>query len=163
LRLRYPASGVIGNINQRIKDYKEVNVEAARRLRDELGLTGVIVEKGDAFALAESLPADLRFDVVLASGIYELFPQNDPVRQSLQQVADRLEPGGCLLYTNQPWHPQLELIARLLHNREGQPWIMRCRTQAEMDQLVAAAGLVKIAMDIDEFGVCSVSVARKPE
>ncbi|WP_410961897.1 class I SAM-dependent methyltransferase family protein, partial [Salmonella sp. SAL4457] len=40
-----------------------------------------------------------------------------------------------------PWHPQLELIARALtSHRQGQAWVMRRRTQAEMDKLVAAAG-----------------------
>ena len=52
-----------------------------------------------------------------------------------------IPPGGLLIYTNQPWHPQLELIARALtSHRGGQAWVMRRRTQAEMDQLVDAAG-----------------------
>jgi hypothetical protein len=66
-----------------------------------------------------------------------------------------------LLYTNQPWHPQLEFIARCLTNHDGQPWIMRRRTQAEMDDLVRAAGFEKVAMEIDEFGIFTVSLARK--
>ena len=44
------------------------------------------------------------------------------------------------MYTNQPWHPQIEMIARVLPNRDGQPWVMRRRTQAEMDALVACGG-----------------------
>ena len=51
-----------------------------------------------------------------------------------------MEDGGLLIYTNQPWHPQVEFIARVLTNREGNPWIMRRRSQAEMDALVRAAG-----------------------
>ncbi len=63
---------------------------------------------------------------------------NAAVSESLAGLADAIEPGGHLIYTNQPWHPQLEFIARVLRNREGQPWIMRRRTTAEMDQLVRA-------------------------
>ena len=62
---------------------------------------------------------------------------------SLRGLADAVEPGGYLIYTNQPWHPQVEFIARVLTNREGKPWIMRRRTQAEMDELVRAAGFEK--------------------
>ena len=30
-----------------------------------------------------------------------------------------MPPGSCLVYTGQPWHPQLEMIARVLINRDG--------------------------------------------
>ena len=55
----------------------------------------------------------------------------------------------------------MEFIARVLTNREGQPWIMRRRTQAEMDQLVHAAGFTKEAQEIDEWGIFTVSLARR--
>ena len=69
--------------------------------------------------------------------------------------------GGYLIYTNQPWHPQMEMIARVLTHGDGLPWIMRRRTQAEMDQLVGAAGFEKVDMKIDPFGIFTVSMARK--
>ena len=53
------------------------------------------------------------------------------------------------------------MIARTLTNRDGMPWIMRRRTQAEMDELVRAVGLEKDAMRIDEYGIFTVSCARK--
>jgi len=83
------------------------------------------------------------------------------VRRSLRGLADVVEPGGHLLYTNQPWHPQVEFIARVLTNREGQPWIMRRRTQAEMDELVRNAGFEKISQVIDPWGIFTVSAARR--
>ena len=83
------------------------------------------------------------------SGLYELFPDNAKVLTSLRGLAAALSDGGYLIYTNQPWHPQVEMIARVLINRDQQPWVMRRRTQAEMDQLVQAAGFEKIDMAID--------------
>jgi len=53
------------------------------------------------------------------------------------------------------------MIARVLPNRDGQPWIMRCRSQAEIDQLVAEAGFEKNAMLIDDAGIFTVSLAIK--
>ena len=99
--------------------------------------------------------------VAVVSGLYELFPDNAPVRASLRGLHAALEDGGELVYTNQPWHPQVEMIARTLRNRDGQPWIMRRRTQAEMDALVRAAGFTKVGMEIDRWGIFTVSVARK--
>jgi hypothetical protein len=54
----------------------------------------------------------------------------------------------------------LELIARALtSHRQGQAWVMRRRTQAEMDQLVEQAGFRKIDQRVDEWGIFTVSLA----
>jgi alpha-beta hydrolase superfamily lysophospholipase len=146
-----------------LRDLSEVNVERGRALIAELGLGGrATFEKGDAFApssLAE-IPRDRTVGVV--SGLFELFPGNDPVRASLAGLAAAIGPGGFLIYTNQPWHPQLEFIARVLSShRDGKPWIMRRRTQLEMDQLVAAAGFRKLEQKIDRWGIFTVSLAER--
>ena len=54
------------------------------------------------------------------------------------------------------------MIARsLTSHRGGEAWVMRRRTQAEMDQLVEAAGFRKIDQRIDEWGIFTVSVAER--
>jgi hypothetical protein len=55
----------------------------------------------------------------------------------------------------------MEFIARVLTNREGRPWIMRRRTQAEMDELARAAAFEKLREEIDPWGIFSVSLARR--
>lgn len=146
-----------------LRDYKQENLDAASALRDQLDLSNVIVTAGDAFDRDSLAAVTPRPTVAVVSGLYELIPDNERVRRSLRGLAEAVEPGGRLLYTNQPWHPQLEFIARVLTNREGQPWIMRRRTQAEMDQLVAAAGFEKVSQEIDPWGLFTVSVARRAE
>jgi len=146
-----------------LRDYRAANVAAGRRLIAERGLGEVArFEEGDAFdreGLAAMRP---RPTLGIVSGLYELFPDNAAVRRSLEGLAAAIPEGGYLVYTNQPWHPQLELIARALtSHREGRAWVMRRRTQAEMDQLVAAAGFRKIAQRIDEGGIFTVSLARR--
>ena len=91
-----------------------------------------------------------------------MFPDNALIRDSLAGLADAIEPGGYLVYTGQPWHPQLEMIARVLpSHRDHKPWVMRRRTQGEMDQLVEAAGFRKIGQAIDEWGIFTVSLAER--
>ena len=144
-----------------LRDYKQENVNAAARLAAALGLTNVRVEIGNAFdrgALASITP---RPTIAVVSGLFELFPENAGVLASLRGLGEVIEPGGYLIYTNQPWHPQVEFIARVLRNREGKPWIMRRRTTAEMDQLVSVAGFEKSGMEVDEWGMFTVSIARR--
>jgi SAM-dependent methyltransferase len=144
-----------------LRDYKQENVEAATRLAHDLGLTNVAVESGDAFDRPSLAAIEPRPTIGIVSGLFELFPSNEGVLTSLRGLADAIEPGGHLVYTNQPWHPQVEFIARVLRNREGKPWIMRRRTTAEMDELVRTAGFEKVTMEVDEWGIFTVSIARR--
>ena len=142
-------------------DYKQENIDAARSLADELNLDGAVVaRRGDAFHRDSLARIQPRATIGIVSGLYELFPSNDAVLNSLGGLAEAIEPGGYLIYTNQPWHPQLEFIAHVLRNREGERWVMRRRTTAEMDELVRAVGFEKTTMEIDQWGMFTVSVAK---
>lgn len=146
-----------------LRDFSEINVREGAALIREKNLQDVArFEKGDAFDRTAVGGAQPKPTVGIVSGLYELFPENELVRKSLAGMADAIEPGGYLIYTGQPWHPQLELIARALtSHRGGKAWVMRRRTQAEMDQLVDAAGFEKIDQRIDEWGIFTVSLARR--
>lgn len=146
-----------------LRDYDDGNVRDGAALIREKGLESVArFEKGDAFD-AESLAAITpRPTIGIVSGLYELFGDNDQVRRSLSGLAQAIPAGGYLIYTGQPWHPQLEMIARTLtSHRQGSAWVMRRRTQAEMDQLVAAAGFRKLEQRTDDWGIFTVSLARR--
>lgn len=150
-----------GTVSAVLRDHDTAALEAGRNIAADMGLTNVSYEPGDAFdrnALAAIAP---KADIAIVSGLYELFPDNALVLGSLCGLADAVQPGGYLIYTNQPWHPQLEMIARVLINRDQKPWIMRRRTTAEMDQLVRHAGFEKLDMRIDPYGIFTVSVARR--
>ena len=146
-----------------LRDYSDINVEAGADLIAEKRLAAIATfVKGDAFDRDDLAAVQPKPTLGIVSGLYELFADNTLVRRSLAGLAAAIEPGGYLLYTSQPWHPQLELIARALtSHRGGQAWIMRRRTQAEMDQLVEAAGFRKIEQRIDQWGIFTVSLAQR--
>lgn len=145
-----------------LRDYSPINVERGRALIDTLA-AGTIArfEQGDAFDQA-SLAALPGPTLAVVSGLYELFPDNGLVRRSLDGLAKAVPVGGYLVYTGQPWHPQLEFIARALtSHRGGAAWVMRRRTQHEMDELVHAAGFRKLDQRIDPWGIFTVSLAQR--
>jgi alpha-beta hydrolase superfamily lysophospholipase/SAM-dependent methyltransferase len=144
-----------------LRDNRPENLDAGRALARQLGLANVEFAQGDAFDRAELAAIQPRPTIAIVSGLYELFSDNARVLDSLRGLAEAVEPGGYLLYTNQPYHPQLAFIANVLVNRDGQPWVMRCRPQAEMDRLVAAAGFEKLEMAVDRWGIFTVSLARR--
>ncbi|MBL8398349.1 MAG: bifunctional alpha/beta hydrolase/class I SAM-dependent methyltransferase [Candidatus Accumulibacter sp.] len=146
-----------------LRDYDPRNVASAQALAAERGHADIVrCECADAFddqALAALTP---RPNLVVVSGLYELFSDNGQVCRSLRGIARAVDSGALLIYTGQPWHPQIELIARTLtSHRNQQPWVMRRRTQAELDELVGDAGFEKIDQWIDEWGLFTVSLARR--
>lgn len=154
----HPELGVTATL----RDYQQPNLDTAKATADQLGLTeSVTFVRADAFDRSSLASLQPQPSVAVVSGLYELFNDNAPVLQSLRGLADALPAGARLVYTNQPWHPQLKFIAHVLTNREGQPWIMRRRTQEEMDDLVREAGFVKESQETDPAGIFTISVARK--
>ncbi len=108
-------------------------------------------EKADAFdrmSLASIFP---RPTIAVASGIYELFDDDEVVRRSLAGVGDAVQDGGYLIYTCAPWHPQPDRIGR------------RRRTQAGLDHLVEEAGFRKVAQRGDVWALFTVSLAVRLE
>jgi alpha-beta hydrolase superfamily lysophospholipase/SAM-dependent methyltransferase len=146
-----------------LRDYSKPNVDAGRTLIIEKGFgTKARFEQGDAFdadALAALTPKPT---LAIVSGLYELFSDNAQIRRSLGGLAQAVSTGGYLVYTGQPWHPQLEFIARTLKNHRGEAaWVMRRRSQAELDELVASAGFRKVSQRIDAWGIFTVSLAQR--
>lgn len=146
-----------------LRDYSPTNVQAGTAMIAQRGLGDIATfSEVDAFNrqnYAELNPAPT---LGIVSGLHELFPDNDLVMQSLLGLGDAITTGGYLIYTCQPWHPQLEMIARCLtSHRQGQAWVMRRRSQQEMDQLVERAGFRKLKQLIDEDGIFTVSLAIK--
>ena len=144
-----------------LRDFDLNNVETGKRLIVEMGVRARF-EQGDAFDRASLARLTPRPTLGIVSGLFELFPDNDCVGETLGGLAEAIEPGGFLIYTGQPWHPQIEFIARTLSShREGVPWVMRRRTQEELDELVRIAGFKKVEQRIDPEGLFTVSVAER--
>lgn len=156
-------SAVGANLHVLCRDWSESALDTGRASAKERGLEGRIDHKrGDAFDEASLAGVSPKPSVAVVSGLYELFPDNERLHRSLRGLFAAVLPGGWLIYTGQPWHPQVEVIARTLTNRDGNYWVMRRRPQGEMDALVEAAGFRKEKQWIDDFGIFTVSIARRP-
>ncbi|MBJ9986682.1 bifunctional alpha/beta hydrolase/class I SAM-dependent methyltransferase [Acinetobacter sp. S40] len=146
-----------------LRDYSELNVESGAELIKQRNLQDIAQFKlGDAFDENSLASIEPKVNLAVVSGLYELFSDNDLIRRSLAGLSHAIEQEGYIIYTGQIWHPQQEFIARALtSHRQGEAWVMRLRSQAEMDALVEQAGFKKIDQSIDEYGIFTVSVAQK--
>lgn len=145
-----------------MRDFSSENLKQIESLHQKLTIAAPLtLEQKDAFDNL-SYPASQDVDIAIVSGLFELFPDNQPVATALDGIRRQLKTGGYLIYTSQPWHPQLNLIAHTLTSHLGGQWQMRLRSQAEMDALVQAAGGVKIRTLIGLNGIFNVSLAQFP-
>jgi len=154
------------NLHAELRDYETYNAQALQAKAEHLGMGNrVVTYQKDAFdssSYHNNNAVTPAFDIAIASGVFELFSDNTLLATALAGMYASLQAGGYLIYTNQPWHPEQEFISKTLNNHRGSSWVMRCRSQAEMDQLVERAGFEKVSMRIDKFGIFTVSLAKKP-
>ena len=99
--------------------------------------------------------------MVVASGLYEILLDEDAIRASLRGIGALLPPGGLLVLTGQPHHPQLRLIANLLTHRDGTPWRMQLRSTSTLESWCRDAGFVDLQTHGDSQGMFTITIGRK--
>ena len=148
------------DIRAQLRDADESNLDKARQLANQLGVTRVEFAIGDAFDEGQLDNLDPAPNVVMAAGLFELTPDNNRVRATLHGLAKGMRPGGFLVYTDQPKHPHLEMIGRVAVQRDESPWAMRRRPAEDMDALIEECGFETVERLTDEHGLFSVGLAR---
>lgn len=143
-----------------VRDYQVQNIEEGRELAKNRGLNNITYTQADAFNVNNYKREEITPNIVIISGIFELFEENLLIENAIKGVVSIMDDDSTLLYTGQPWHPQLEQIAHVLKNHQNEPWIMRRRSQYELDHLFGEYGFKKESMFIDNWGIFTVSTAK---
>ncbi|MFA6238465.1 MAG: bifunctional alpha/beta hydrolase/class I SAM-dependent methyltransferase [Bacteriovorax sp.] len=143
-----------------LRDYSDSNIKEAQEIAKDIGCTNAEFKVADAFDPNTYKEQAFKPNILIVSGLFELFPSNETVLKAVNGATSILEKDGFIVYTGQPWHPQLEMIAHTLPNREGVNWVMRRRTQLEIDQIFAVNGADKLDMKIDQWGIFTVATAK---
>ncbi len=144
-----------------LNDIDPASLKQAKTFSEERADNTTQFSNQDVFNPTVSWHFESDPNIIIISGLLELYENNQQVHHVLNQLFDILQPGGYLIYTSQPWHPQLNMIGRLLNNRQGDRWIMRRRPQIEIDQLIAASGFTKMNTIANDNGIFTVSFAQK--
>ena len=140
-------------VEAELRDYKPENIAQAIHNAEARGLKHVRFKQADAFD-AENYGE--RWDIVVASGFWEIIEDDRLVKKCLLDAARCLVPGGRLIFTIQPDHPQLELIARTLNSHTGKPWVMRLRSLPLFQNWMSEAGLGYVSHRMEKHGIFGV-------
>ena len=120
-----------------------------------------IIGTGDAFSDADLNRVNPRPNVIVVSGLHEIPPNNELIRNHFRQLFQILQAPGTLIFTIQPRHPQIELIARTLTSHSGGPWVMRLRPFALTRQWTEEAGFQIAQTQMDSQHIFGVVTAHK--
>lgn len=156
------AAGDRGDLSALCRDLDPEGQRQGRALADSLGLSNVSFAPGDATDPADLAHIAPKPQIVVASGIYEILTDDEAVRRSMRGVRALLTGGGAFVFTTQIAHPQLDLIANTLPNRDGEPWIMGIRSSVIVEGWAQAAGFSDVRTAVEPHGLFAVTVATAP-
>ena len=145
-----------------INEFKKSNIEVGEEVIKKNNWENISFVNYDCFDRETYKKINYTPNIVIISGVFELFEDNNMLENTISGVAEILEKNAAVIYTGQPWHPQLKQIALVLnsHKGNGKSWLMRRRSEKELDSLFENYNLKKEKMLIDNDGIFTVSLAE---
>lgn len=145
-----------------INEFKKSNIEVGEEVIKKNNWENISFIDYDCFDKETYKKINYTPNIVIISGVFELFENNKMLENTISGIAEILNKNGAVIYTGQPWHPQLKQIALVLnsHKGNGKSWLMRRRSEKELDSLFENYNLKKEKMLIDNDGIFTVSLAE---
>ena len=154
IKAKYPDAEIV------INEFVKANIEIGEKVIKEKKFSNIRFTNYDCFDPETYRKIDFQPNITIISGILELFGDNEMASQAIKGVTGISEKNASVIYTGQPWHPQLKMIAYVLNNHQNKDWIMRRRSQKELDRVMAFNQVSKENMLIDNFGIFTVSSGK---
>ncbi len=156
IKQKYPKLKIL------INEFKKSNIEVGEEVIKKNNWEDISFVNYDCFDKETYKKINYNPNIVIISGVFELFENNKMLENTISGVTEILDKDGAIIYTGQPWHPQLKQIALVLnsHKGNGKSWLMRRRSEKELDSLFEKYNLKKKKMLIDNEGIFTVSLAE---
>ena len=150
------------NVQILINEFKKSNIEVGEEVIKRNNWQDISFVNYDCFDKETYKKINYKPNIVIISGVFELFEDNKMLENTISGVTEILDKDAAVIYTGQPWHPQLKQIALVLnsHKGSGKSWLMRRRSEKELDSLFEKYNLKKEKMLIDNEGIFTVSLAE---
>ncbi|MET3537230.1 bifunctional alpha/beta hydrolase/class I SAM-dependent methyltransferase [Chryseobacterium limigenitum] len=154
IKEKYPEVEIVVN------EFVQANIEIGEKVIQGKKYQNIRFTNFDCFDPETYKKLNFEPNITIVSGILELFGDNEMASKAIQGINSISEQNSFIVYTGQPWHPQLKMIAYVLNNHQNKDWIMRRRSQKELDRMMAFNNIQKENMLIDDFGIFTVSSGK---
>ncbi|MEW6144412.1 MAG: class I SAM-dependent methyltransferase family protein [Thermodesulfobacteriota bacterium] len=143
-----------------LRDINETTLERSRRTASRLGVSQrVSFKRGDALDPESLRAAPEKPDLVIEAGLYGIIHDDALVRAHLAQLRDILNP-DALLFNVQTQNPQIELIARVFRNQEGERCVWHLRPVEDVIGWAEEAGFREPRVTYDPYRIYAVVMMR---
>ena len=151
IKEKYPDAEIV------INEFMKANIEEGEKVINNKNYENIRFTNFDCFDPKTYEKVNFQPNIIIISGIFELFGDNETADKAIKGITSIAEKNSHLIYTGQPWHPQLKMIAYVLNSHQEKDWVMRRRSQKELDRIMVFNKIKKQKMLIDDFGIFTVS------
>ena len=151
IKEKYPEAEIV------INEFVKTNIEIGEKVIKDKNFENIRFTNFDCFDPETYKKLNFEPNITIISGILELFGDNEMANKAIEGIISISEKNSNVVYTGQPWHPQLKMIAYVLNSHQNKDWVMRRRSQKELDRIMKFNNIEKEKMLIDDFGIFTVS------
>jgi hypothetical protein len=135
-------------------DMNPREVDRGRERAERESRPDIHFSQADAFAPA-TWPKP-RFEVLVASGFFDILDRIEDVRALMAAGTAATEPGARWVFTVMEGHPDLLMLRDVLVNWDRQPWIAVTRTAAEVLAVAEPLGWRAVKIEREATGLFGV-------
>src|SRR3972149_5150488 len=122
-------------------------------------LNKVSYEQGNALDIESLKRIYPKPNLVIEVGLYGIIHDDELLRRHFFELKDILNP-GAILFNVQTYNPQIELIARVLKNRDGERCVWHLRPVELVIEWAEKAGFIEPQVTMDPYGIYAVVMMR---
>ena len=149
-----------GNVKVLLRDLDETALKESRAIVEKLNLLNkVSYEQGNALDIESLKRIYPKPNLVIEVGLYGIIHDDELLRRHFFELKDILNP-GAILFNVQTYNPQIELIARVLKNRDGERCVWHLRPVELVIEWAEKAGFIEPQVTMDPYGIYAVVMMR---
>ena len=149
-----------GNVKALLRDLDETALKESKAIAEKLNLLNkVSYEQGNALDIESLKRIYPKPNLVIEVGLYGIIHDDELLRRHFFELKDILNP-GAILFNVQTYNPQIELIARVLKNRDGERCVWHLRPVELVIEWAEKAGFIKPQVTMDPYGIYAVVMMR---
>ncbi len=143
-----------------LRDIDEASLKESRDIAERFNLINkVSYELGDALDTESLKRINPKPNLVVEVGLYGIIHDDELIRKHFSELKDILNP-ETILFNVQTYNPQIELIARVLKNRNGERCVWHLRPLDLVIEWAEKAGFIKDQIIMDPYGIYAVVLMR---
>jgi hypothetical protein len=144
------------SVNVLLRDIDENVLQESRAIAQELNLlNNVSYDIGNALDTQSLKKIKSKPHLVVEVGLYGIIHDDEVIRRHFHDMRDILNP-DAILFNVQTYNPQIELIARVLRNQEGERCVWHLRPAELVIGWAEEAGFGDPKVTMDPFGIYAV-------